>query len=230
VVADVVQLARLFAQRVEERCARAIALRGRFSLAIPGGSVADAFLPVLGNAGIDWQRVDLFWTDERAVPSDHPDSNHGLAMRLFSGDVLSAVRVHRMRAERDLDEASIEYAGALESVAGHPPSLDFVLLGIGSDGHVCSLFPGSPALDEAQRLVVPVEDAPKPPRRRITLTLPVLEGAEVVCAAAFGNAKSAAVRTALSGDDGGTPIARVRRRARAFWLFLDADAASDIGS
>src|SRR5262245_4677777 len=110
-------------------------LKGRFAIALPGGSVAEAFLPVLAAAPVDWKGVDLYWGDERAVAPDDPESNFGLARRLLL-DRVAGARVHRMRAEAgDLDAAAREYEKELVP-------LDVALLGVGPDGHVCSLFPG----------------------------------------------------------------------------------------
>ena len=150
------------------------------SLVVPGGSIARAFFPVLADAAIDWTKVDVFWSDERAVGSDHEDSNYRVANELLLSHVGHA-RAHRMPADDpDLDAAARTYERELVRVLGDPPRFDVVLLGVGPDGHVCSLFPGQPALEEASRLVVAVTDSPKPPPRRLTLTLPALAGAEIL--------------------------------------------------
>ena len=159
---------------VVEDAAREARLEGRpVSLAVPGGSVAESFFPRLASLDLDWDRVLVFFGDERAVAPDDPASNARLARDLWLDRApIPLANVHRMRAEgEDLDAAARAYERVLLDVLGDPPRLDLALLGMGPDGHVCSLFPGHPALDETERYVLPVLDAPKPPPRRVTLTL-----------------------------------------------------------
>jgi 6-phosphogluconolactonase len=109
-----------------------------------------------------------------------------------------------MRGEDlDLAHSAKTYAAELQRIAGDPPALDFALLGVGPDGHVASLFPGHPALNEERELVVPVEDAPKTPTRRLTLTMPVLAATARIIVAATGEAKAEVVRRAL---EPGSPL------------------------
>jgi len=164
-------LARIFVERAERAARRAQGERGRFSIVMPGGSVAEAFFPVLAEADLDWTRADVFWEDERAVAPDHVDSNYGFARRSLLGWV--SPRVHRMPGEAaDLAAAASAYEREMRGSLADPARLDLALLGMGPDGHVCSLFPGHSALREASRWVVAIEDSPKPPPARITLTLP----------------------------------------------------------
>ncbi|MGH9145841.1 MAG: 6-phosphogluconolactonase, partial [Vicinamibacterales bacterium] len=113
----------------------------------------------------------------------------------------------------------------LRTIAGSPPRVDMILLGVGPDGHVCSLFPGHPALDESSRLVVAVTDSAKPPPRRLTLTLPALAGTSLLVIAAFGNEKAAIVREALENPDSSLPVARAARQSRRTLFLLDPGAA-----
>jgi 6-phosphogluconolactonase len=122
----------------------------------------------------------------------------------------------------DLAGAAASYASVLTRVLGTPPRLDVALLGVGPDGHVCSLFPGHAALDAAG-WTAPVPDAPKPPPRRVTLTLPTLAAAELVIAVALGAAKAAVMRQALGGAD--LPVSRALRGARRAVVLLDPEAA-----
>jgi 6-phosphogluconolactonase len=204
----------------------AVAEGRRLAWALPGGSVAEAFLPVLAEARIDWDAVEFFWGDERAVPFDDPDSNFGLAYRLFLERVaVDPQRVHRMPADApDLDAAAARYADDLTGGLGTPPRLDLVLLGCGPDGHICSLFPGHPALAEETRWTVAVTDAPKPPPRRLTLTLPTLVAARTICVAAFGAEKAPILAEALEPTSP-LPVAHVLRAATGH-LLVDPDAAS----
>ncbi|MET0555866.1 MAG: 6-phosphogluconolactonase [Vicinamibacteria bacterium] len=207
---------------------RAVAERGRLSIALPGGSVATTFFPALAGSGIDWTRAAFFWGDERAVAESHPDSNAGLARRLWLGPAgVPEGNVHRMEAEApDLAAAAARYADVLTRELGSPPRLDVALLGVGPDGHVCSLFPGHAAL-RAEGWTAAVGDAPKPPPRRVTLTLATLAAAELVAVVALGSAKASVMREALAGSD--LPVARALGAARRAVVLLDLDAAGGIG-
>jgi 6-phosphogluconolactonase len=205
----------------ERAAAEAIADHGTFFVALSGGSIAPLFFPSLARLPIDWSRTDFFWADERAVAPEHPDSNYGEALRLWLTPAgVPAGRIHRMPGEDpNLRHAGITYGAALRRIAGDPPALDFVLLGVGLDGHVASLFPGHPALKEEHDLAVAVEDAPKPPPRRITLTLPVLAGAAHVVVAAQGDAKAEVVRRAVKPGSS-LPLGMLISRARDVRLLL----------
>jgi len=164
VISPPAELARVFVDRVIALTGRAHAGGRPFALALPGGSVAETFFPPLAEAPLDWREVEWFWCDERAVPPDHPESNFRLACELLLSRVpIDPARVHRMKAEADdLDAAAAEYEAELVAVLGGPRRFDVVLLGVGPDGHVCSLFPGHH--EESSRLVIAVTDSPK--RRR----------------------------------------------------------------
>ena len=208
------RLARQFARIASNASAESIEARGRFVIAIPGGSVAEAFLPVLAAARLDWKRVDVFWTDERAGPAEGPDSNFRLARSLGFFSSLASDQVHRMRADGpDLDRAARQYEQDLMGVVGSPPILDLVLLGWGPDGHVASLFPGHKALEEHTRFVAAMEDSPKPPPRRLTLTLPALTQARLVVAAGFGPEKTGALESARDSESR-TPLSLVLHQSR----------------
>jgi 6-phosphogluconolactonase len=206
-----------------EQMARAIALRGRCALAISGGATprpayeALAAPPLAGR--IDWPRVDVYFGDERAVPPDHPDNNYRMAMDSLLGRIpIPAENVHRMPAERpDRDAAAREYEGLL------PPRLDVLLLGMGTDGHTASLFPGSLVLEERRRRVLPAE-SPLPPTGRLTITPPVIAGAGDVAVMVSGAGKAAMVARALDGPL--APRAIPVQFARDARWFLDEAAGS----
>jgi 6-phosphogluconolactonase len=220
-------LAAALVSRFEEAARLALSRRGRFSVALPGGSVAATFFPALSRASVDWTRTDFFWGDERAVPPGDPDSNYGVARSLWLDPArVPEGRVHRMRGEAaDLAREAAEHAAVLEGIAGSPPRLDLVLLGVGPDGHVCSLFAGHPVLGEQRRWVAVVEDSPKPPPRRLTLTMPVLTGAEAVIVIALGGGKAEIVRAAIEDALSPLPIAMLARQARRTLFLLDPEAA-----
>jgi 6-phosphogluconolactonase len=217
------QLAAAFAHRFETLAATAITRRGSFTVAVPGGSVAEAFFPSLRTISVDWAAVQLFWVDERAVPKTDPASNIGLACRLWLEAIpIIPVALHPMLPhDGNLDLVAVRCEEALVKVAGDPPVLDLVLLGVGHDGHIASLFPGDPALAERHRRVVVVDNAPKPPPRRLTLTLPVLAAARTIIVAAFGAEKAAAIADARDDPASSSPLAALRRAAPHAELWMD---------
>lgn len=227
VVADRGALAQAFVAGAAAAAEKARGEGRRFSCALPGGSVAEAFLPALAAADLPWAEVDVFFGDERAVGPDDPESNYALACRLLLERVpIAPGRVHRMSGESaDLDAAARAYAAEMESVLGAPPRLDLAVLGVGPEGHVCSLFPEHAAL-AARATVVAVVDSPKPPPRRITMTLAALAGAGTVCVAAFGAAKAAAIREAIEVPDSRLPVALAARAGGRALFLLDPEAAS----
>jgi 6-phosphogluconolactonase len=223
-------LARVFADRFAAEARTAIAARGRFSCALPGGSVAETFFPVLARAEVVWSQVEFFWGDERAVGPDDPDSNYGLARRVLL-DVVHADprRVHRIVGEGgDLEAAARAYEDEMGRVLGDPPRIDLVVLGLGPEGHVCSLFPGHPLLRERVRRVAVITDSPKPPPRRITFTLLPLELAATICVAGFGDSKATAIHEAVDVPDSQIPVALALRGARRALVLADPAAASGL--
>jgi 6-phosphogluconolactonase len=237
VVDDLPELQKTLALEFQARAAEVIARREKFIVALPGGSVASAFFPTLAALAVDWTRIEVFWIDERAVPPDHPDSNFALASKLLLVPArVPAARIHRMYGELpDLAQAARRATDDLKLIAGDPPFIDFVLAGVGDDGHVASIFsdvrraglacPPEPAAKAGEtRPVIPIYDAPKPPPRRLTLTLPVLAHAGVVAVAACGASKAAAMRGALHESGVDTPIAELLRRASSSLVLLDRAA------
>ena len=221
-------LAESLAGRFEAAAREAIAARGRFTVALPGGSVATSFFPRLSRVPLDWSKVDFFWGDERAVPPSDSDSNYAAARALWLDPAgVPRDRVHRMKAEApDLAKTAADYTIELERAAGSPPRLDLVLLGVGPDGHVCSLFAGHPVLAVRDRAVAVVEDSPKPPPRRLTLTLPVVTGADRVVVVALGRGKAEIIRAAIEDAGSALPVALVARQGRGTLFLLDPEAAT----
>ena len=181
---------------------------------------------------VDWSGVHLWWGDERFLPSGDPERNETGARRaLLDALPMPADHVHPIPGP-DLvatpEVAARRYADELASFASEGamlPQLDVVLVGMGPDGHVASLFPGAPALEVADRPVVAVHDSPKPPSDRVSLTFPALATADEVWVVAAGPEKADAVSRALSGDDRSrTPASAMRGTARTLWL-LDLAAA-----
>jgi 6-phosphogluconolactonase len=205
------------------RAQRTITSNGRFTCALTGGSAVGDLYRRLALAPIDWSRVLLYWGDERAVPPDHADSNFRLAKEtLLHRARVPRENVHRMRGEDpDLAAAAADYEKQLPR-----DGLDLVLLGMGPDGHVCSLFPKHPLLAEHDRLVSVVEDSPKPPARRMTLTMGALRRAREVWFVVQGATKAAAVREAIEDPRSELPAAMVHRTHRMVVWTLDRAAAN----
>jgi len=210
----------------ESEYKRATADHGRMCVAVPGGSVAEHVFPALAALPLDWDRVEVFWVDERAVPRDDPESNFALADSLWLRPArVPRERIHGMPADAaDLHAAAAQYSRELDRVLGRPGRFDLVLLGVGPDGHVASLFPGHEALREARKAVVAIEDAPKAPPRRLTLTLPVLCAAARVVVVAFGESKAQALARALAGEEPASPLRLVLRRSERPLLAADRAA------
>ncbi len=224
-------LARVFSARFAAEARTAIAARGQFSCALPGGSVAETFFPVLARAELPWAQVDFFWGDERAVGPDDPDSNYGLARRLLLDPVRADPRrVHRVVGEGgDLEAAARAYEDEMARALGDPPRIDLVLLGLGPEGHVCSLFPGHPLLRDRARSVAVISDSPKPPPERITFTLLPLERAGTVCVAGFGESKATAIHEAVDVPESQLPVALALRAARRGLVLVDPAAGALLG-
>ncbi|HVT22948.1 MAG TPA: 6-phosphogluconolactonase [Mycobacteriales bacterium] len=241
---DATVLAQAVAARIVTGLADAQAARGSASIVLTGGGIGGATLRELAASpardAIDWAHLDVWWGDERFLPTGHPDRNETQAREALLDTVpIDPDRVHAMPATdgpdgEDLDGAAARYAETLRAAA-HPedhgpvPVFDVLLLGVGPDGHVASLFPEAPALYD-ERSVIPVRGAPKPPPLRISLSTAAINSAREIWLVAAGEEKAAAVRMALEGA-GSTqvPAAGVRGRAATRWL-LDKPAASGIPS
>jgi len=184
------------------------------SLALSGGSTARASYELFAAADVDWSEVDVFFGDERWVPVDDPESNEGTARHAFI-DQVHPRAVHSMRNAGDtIEEAADAYDRLLRE---HDP-LDLVHLGLGPDGHTASLFPGSPALEERERLVVATGDDLHP-HPRLTLTFPALAQSRLAILTVAGEAKREALQRVKAGDD--LPAARVSA-GRLIWLVDEA--------
>ena len=217
------------------QAAEAVSARGRFTAALSGGKTPVALYTLLARppfvSQIPWDRVHLLWSDERSVPPDHAESNYRLVRELLIDRVpIRAANVFRMRGEMDPEEAAERYEALLRdrfaAVGGGSPDLDFILLGLGEDGHTASLFPGTAAVRETTRWVVGhyVDD-----RKgwRITLTPPAINAARLVVFIAAGPGKAAVVRDILQGpfQPDRLPAQAVRpAEGRPIWL-LDRQAA-----
>jgi 6-phosphogluconolactonase len=241
--ADPDLLAHAAAARLAIRLLDAQAERGSASVVLTGGGIAAKTYAALRDApirdAVDWSRVDFWWGDERFLPSGHPDRNETQARAaLLDALPVDPARVHAMPPAggpdgNDPEAAATRYADALAADArpgtARLPHFDVVLLGVGEDGHVASVFPEHPVVYET-RPVAAVRGSPKPPPVRITLTLPALNTAEEVWLLAAGAGKASAVGMALAGGGGPVqvPASGVRGVERTCWL-LDRAAATQVG-
>lgn len=231
IVDDVDAFADACAARVVEACRGAIAARGRFAIALTGGSTPVPMHRALARAphrdAIDWARVDVFFGDERAVPPADPRSNYRAAREALLDHVpVPTAQVHRIEAERDdLHAVAREYEATLRRACGG--ALDLLVVGLGKDAHVLSLWPGSDLVLERDALVVASIDPPMdPPLSRVTLTPAAVEAARSVLAIATSASKRDAVERALHGDDDPRAVpAHVLRRARTVRFVIDRAAA-----
>ena len=195
-------------------------LEGR-SCALSGGAPALIFLGALRNANVDWKKITLFWADERAVPVDDPESNYGLAERMLLAPLgANAPRAIRMPAEVNLGQAALWYDDALATELNNG-SLDLALLGVGEDGHVCSLFPGHRALMQDELRTVAIEDAPKPPARRLSLTLRFVLQSKKIWLVVVGSRKLPVLQAAINKTSNATPLDLLMRHAKDLTVFTD---------
>lgn len=258
VVPDRAALAREAASRFIALARGAIAARGKFSVALSGGSTPRDLYARLASPEfapqVDWRRVQFFWGDERAVPPDHPDSNYRMANETLLARVpVPSQNVHRILAEEPPADAARAYEQALRnyfqldadrfargqtrmdennpraSAAIRVPSFDLVLLGLGANGHTASLFPHTPVLHETTRWVA-AEYIDEVKMWRITLTAPVIKAADNILFLVAGADKAATVRAVLRGAyrPDDLPAQLIQPTNGRAVWLVDADAASQI--
>jgi 6-phosphogluconolactonase len=237
---DPAGLAQAAAARLITTLVERIEATGRAHLCLTGGGIGTAVLAAVGSStartSVDWTAVDVWWGDERYLPEGDADRNEtGARAALLRHVPIPEDRIHAMpgpwASHSDVDEAASRYAAELAAAArpedhAPVPSMDVLLLGLGPDAHVASLFPGQPALHD-DRAVAAVRGAPKPPPTRLTLTFPTINAAREVWLLAAGAEKASAVRLALTEEAGAfqVPAAGVRGRERTLVLVDDAAAS-----
>ncbi|TKA10782.1 6-phosphogluconolactonase [Actinacidiphila oryziradicis] len=236
-------MAKAAAARLITKIVDAQAARGSASVVLTGGRNGNALLAALADApardAIDWPRLDIWWGDERFLPEGDPERNVTQAREALLDNVpVNPARVHPMPASdgpegSDVEAAAASYAAELAAAAspeerGGVPAFDVLMLGVGPDAHVASLFPGHPGVRETDSTVVGIHGAPKPPPTRISLTLPAIRAAREVWLLAAGDDKAGAVAIALSGaGEIQAPAAGAYGRSRTLWL-LDRAAAAKL--
>ena len=235
---DAAALARRAAQHLVETAERAVAVRGQARIAISGGSTPKAAFALLADpaqpwrARMPWERIDLWWVDERCVPPDHPDSNYGMTREAMLDHVpVSPTQIHRMEGELEPETAAARYEAELRNAfrleGAELPRFDALALGMGPDGHTASLFPHTQALFELGRLVtanhVEAKDA-----WRITLTWPVINHAAEVFFLVSGEDKAQILKEVLMGprDVERLPSQLIAPANGILTLLLDGAAAA----
>lgn len=225
------------AQYIVRLANEATVTRGRFSIALSGGSTPKVLYSLLATepylSQINWSSVEIFWSDERCVSPDDTESNYAMANEVLLSKIpIQPRQVHRMPAEKaDRDAASQEYTLEMQRVFGTNgiPAFDLIQLGMGPEGHTASLFPHQQSLHEQQRLVMPVS-VPKPPPPRLTFTPPLLNAARHVLFLVTGSEKADAVQAVLEGpyQPEEYPAQLVRPAAGEVTWMLDTAAAGKL--
>ncbi len=234
VLPDPASLAERAVEQFRDDAAAAIGKRGRFTVALSGGSTPRALYALLASQPfsheIDWARTHVFWSDERCVPPDHPDSNYRMAADTLLNHVPVPVdQIHRMRGELAApQQAARDYADELRTVFGRvaPPCFDLLLLGLGEDGHTASLFPGVAVPEDDVTLTAAVY-VPTLNMWRLTLTLTVLNAAARVLFLVEGASKADALKVLIAGPRSlHLPAQRVRPVNGSLVVLADQAAAS----
>lgn len=224
------------AELIAETADAAVAARGKFTLALSGGTTPGKLFELLASdafrSRIPWEKTFVFWGDERCVPPDSKESNYRLAHdALLSRVQIPASQVFRMKGEAVSPvEAAAEYEANMKAVFGGTgfPKFDLMLQGMGDDGHTASLFPGSTALGETRKWVA-ANLVEKLKAFRLTVTFPVINAARKVLFLVSGVSKADVLNKVLGGLSVGYPVERVKPHGELIWL-LDATAASRLGA
>lgn len=229
---DADTLAAATAARALTTVADVLSVQETCHLVLTGGSVGIASLDHMAQSpvaqGLDWERVHVWWSDERFVATGHEDRNEGQAQRALLSHVrLPEENIHRMGSSSDFDAPETAAAAYHDNIAAHgSPAWDLLILGLGPDGHVASLFPGHRAYTANSAGVVAIHDSPKPPAERVTMGLSAINRAQRIWVVAAGQAKADVVASCLKNDEY-YPGAAVRGTHETLWL-LDAAALSAV--
>ncbi|XP_044461779.1 probable 6-phosphogluconolactonase 4, chloroplastic [Mangifera indica] len=217
--------------------------RGSFSVVLSGGSLIKSLRKLVEPPYVDsieWEKWHVFWVDERVVPKDHEDSNYKLAYDGFLSKVpITPGNVYSINDSLSAEGAAEDYEICLKhlvkrnilnvSAATGLPKFDLMLLGMGPDGHVASLFPGHPLVNEKEKWVTSIKDSPKPPPERITFTFPVINSSAYNALVVCGAGKAGPVQAALGNSQNSDklPVQMVSAEVELAW-FLDKNAASKL--
>jgi len=233
------ELAQQAAQLILTQSQLGVARNNLFTIALSGGSTPKRLYELLADptqqfrSQLPWDRIHFFWTDERHVPPDHPDSNYRMVREaMLVRAPVPPTNVHRMLSEKpNASEAANDYESQLRDFfhppAGELPRIDFILLGLGPEGHTASLFPDSEVLQETQRWVAAPWIA-KLNSYRLTMTLPVLNNASTVVFLVSGSEKAEILREVLKGEPDRFPAQRINPTNGALSWLVDENAASKL--
>jgi 6-phosphogluconolactonase len=227
----------VLAEAIAARLVDAQASQGHAHLVLTGGTIGTALLASVRNSpardAVDWAHLDVWWGDERFVPEGDPERNEdGARAALLDHVPIPAAQVHPMLGSTgaaSAEESAERYAETLAATPGARnglPPFDVLLLGIGPDAHVASLFPENPAVHDTEHTTVAVHGSPKPPPTRVSLTFPAITSAMEVWIVASGAEKATAVRLALDSHAGPLQVPASAARGRRRTLFLIDEAAA----
>ncbi len=229
------EAARLFEYLSKERDGgRNGGCRRPFTVALSGGSTPKVLYSMLASApyreDIAWKDTVIFFGDERLVARDSGESNYRMVSEnLLMNIDIPAENIHAIEEELPPKESAELYEkkikGVFKSLGDESPVLDLVLLGLGTDGHTLSIFPGSPALHERDKLVVGVDDGPKDTNKRVSMTLPLINNAKNIVVLVSGESKAEALRDVLKGRDERLPASLIEPKGHLIYL-IDEAAAS----
>ncbi|XP_067661715.1 6-phosphogluconolactonase-like [Haliotis asinina] len=212
----------------------AIKRKNVFTVGVSGGSLAKYLCNNLPNHNTDWSKWRMFFCDERYVDYNDPDCTYKVYKdNLLPNVPLTEDNIFPINPDIPVEEAAADYVKKIRTVLPGDgfPRFDLLLLGMGPDGHTCSLFPGHKLLDEASLIIAPITDSPKPPPARVTMTYPVLNNAACAVFASCGEGKADMVKRVLEPAGGDLlPAARVKPSNGDVVWFLDAGAASKLNS
>jgi len=230
------ELAEGLGKFVIDKSAESIKLHGKFTIALSGGSAATLMSKSLQGDGaksqIDWTKWQVFFCDERYVALDHSDSNYKAVYDGFLSKMpITSEQIHTLNLLDGVESCALDYENRLRAQFSGDglPAIDLVVLGMGPDGHICSLFPNHPLLEaDESRLVMHIHDSPKPPPQRITITMPVVNNGRNIIFICTGKGKAENIRRSI--DEAPTkeiPASLVKANGggEVHW-FMDADAAS----
>jgi len=234
ITADSKQLAAKGAEIVCKTAKETVDRQGRFAVAVSGGSTPRAMHRLMSQepylSDIPWQKTHVFMVDERMVAFEHPDSNFGAAQKDFLGKIpIPKKQIHPMPTVALPEEGVALYQTELDNFfrdfGGNDPVFDLIILGIGKDGHIASLFPGQPIIENTNRWVLSVKGG-QPDVLRLTLNYHVLNSAKHILFLASGSGKAAIVKTLFEGSQVSLPAAKIKSlNGKVTWL-LDRSAAS----
>ncbi len=231
-----IELSAMYCEYFAQVTENVISRIGFASVALSGGSTPDMIFNKLAaeyENAIDWSKIILFWTDERCVPPDDPQSNYGRAKELLIDRTgIPPQNIFRIRGEDDPDEQAISYSQLIEAnvrASGNLPCFDLIMLGVGEDGHTASIFPGQEYLFETE-LLTAVSVNPNNSQTRITLTGRLINNASNISIVAAGNRKAKIVSEVLGGKENNIlyPVQLVEPKQGKLIWFLDKNAAEEI--